>query len=103
MYSSQKISKHLKGLDIMKKISSVEAYQAQAEAVQRRVYCFWNRAPPLGIFQVPRRMLIDVDEFGVTMARCNRKKGWALKLFWVRKDGHYGHGKKPCPVCNQAW
>ena len=49
---------------------------------------------PLGIFQVPQRMLIDVDEFGVTIERCNRKKGWALKLFWVRKDGHYGHGKK---------
>ena len=54
---------------------SVEAYQAQAEAVQHRVFCFWNRAPPLGIFQVPRRILIDVDKFGVTIERCNRKKG----------------------------
>jgi len=94
MYSSQQNSKHLKELGITKKIASVEAYQAQAEAVQRRVYCFWNRAPPLGIFQVPRRMLIDVDEFGVTIERCNRKKGWALKLFRVRKDGHYGHREK---------
>ena len=51
-------------------------------------------APPLGIFQVPQRMLIDVDEFGVTIERCNRKKGWVLKLFRVRKDGHYGHGQK---------
>ena len=39
-------------------------------------------------------MLIDVDEFGVTIERCNRKKGWALKVFRVRKDGHYGHGQK---------
>jgi hypothetical protein len=94
MYSSQQISRRLKELDITKKISSVEAYQAQAEAVQRRVYCFWNRAPPLGIFQVPRRMLIDAGEFGVTIERCNQKKGWGLKLFRVRKDGHYGHGEK---------
>ena len=94
LYSSQQISKRLKGLDITTKIASVEAYQAQAEAVQHRVFCFWNRAPPLGILQVPRRMLIDVDEFGVTIERCNRKKGWALKLFRVRKDGHYGHGQK---------
>jgi hypothetical protein len=94
LYSSQQISKRLKGLDITKKIASVEAYQVQAEAVQHRVFCFWNQAPPLGIFQVPQRMLIDVEEFGVTIERCNRKKGWALKLFRVRKDGHYGHGQK---------
>ena len=94
MYSSQQISKHLKELDITKKIASVEAYQAQTEAVQHRVFCFWNRAPPLGIFQVPWRMLIDVEKFGVTIEQCNRKKGWALKLFWVRKEGHYGHGQK---------
>jgi len=93
-YSSQQISKRLKGLDITTKIASVEAYQAQAEAVQHHVFCFWNRAPPLGISQVPWRMLIDVDEFGVTIEKCNRKKGWVLKLFWVRKDGHYGHGQK---------
>ena len=80
-YSSQQISKRLKGLDITTKIASVEAYQAQAEAVQHHVFCFWNRAPPLGISQVPRRMLIDVDEFGVTIEKCNRKKGWVLKLF----------------------
>jgi len=94
MYSSQQISKCLKELDITKKIASVEVYQAQTEAVQHRVFCFWNQAPPLGIFQVPWRMLIDVDEFGVTIERCNRKKGWALKLFPVRKDGHYGHDQK---------
>ncbi len=40
-------------------------------------------------------MLIDVDEFGVMIERYNRKKGWALNhVFWVRKDGHYGHGQK---------
>ena len=94
LYSSQQISKRLKGLDITKKIASVEAYQVQAEVVQHPVFCFWNQAPPLGILQVPQRMLIDVEEFGVTIERCNRKKGWALKLFRVRKDGHYGHGQK---------
>jgi len=81
LYSSQQISKRLKGMDITKKIASVEAYQAQAEAVQHRVFCFWNQAPPLGIFQVPRRMPIDVDKFGVTIEQCNRKKGWALSCF----------------------
>jgi hypothetical protein len=39
LYSSQQISKRLKGLDVTTKIASVEAYQAQAEAVQHRVFC----------------------------------------------------------------
>ena len=39
--------------------------------------------PPLGIFQVPRRSLIDVDEFGATFERCNRTGGWAVKLLRV--------------------
>ena len=94
MYSNQTISKRLKELDITQKIASVEAYQAQREDVQQLVYAFWNHAPPLGICGIPRRMLIDVDEFGVTIERCNRKKGWALKVFRVLKDGHYGHGQK---------
>ena len=94
IYSNQTISKRLKELDITQKIASVEAYQAQAEAVQRHVYAFWNHPPPFGICGIPRRMLINVDEFGVSIERCNRKKGWALKVFPVRKDGHYGHVKR---------
>ena len=66
MYTNQQNSEHLKELDITKKIASVETYQAQTEAVQHHILCFWNGASPLGSFQVPRRMLIDVDEFGVT-------------------------------------
>ena len=62
--------------------------------VQFRVYCFWNYGRPLGIFQVPRRKLIDIDEFGMTMEKCNRTGGWALKVFRVRKDGHYHFGAK---------
>ncbi len=50
--------------------------------------------PPLGIFQVPRRRLIDVDECGVTFERCNRMEGWAVKVLRVHKDGHYHHGIK---------
>ena len=40
MYSNQTISKHLKELDITQKITFVEVYQAQAEAVQCQVYAF---------------------------------------------------------------
>jgi hypothetical protein len=30
----------------------------------------------------------------VTLERCNRTSCWALKVFCVQKDSHYGHGKK---------
>ncbi len=81
-------------LGITKKRASTEAYQAQREDVQFRVWSYWNCPSPLGIFQVPRRKLIDVDEFRITLEKCNRTGGWALKVFRVRKDGHYNHGSK---------
>jgi hypothetical protein len=47
------------------------------------------------VFQVPQRRLIDVDEFGVTLEKCNRTGGWAVTVHRVRnKDGHYHHGIK---------
>jgi hypothetical protein len=46
VYFNQTISRRLKELDITQKIASVEAYQAQSEQVQCRVYAFWNCAPP---------------------------------------------------------
>jgi hypothetical protein len=94
LYSNQCISKHLKDLEITRKKASMEAYQALDEGVQLKVYTFWNYPPPLGIFQVPLFRLIDFDEFGVTLERCNRTYGWALKVFCVCKDGHYKHGRK---------
>jgi hypothetical protein len=43
---------------------------------------------------VPRRRLIDVDEFGATFERCNHMGGWDVKVLRVQKDGHYHHGIK---------
>jgi hypothetical protein len=94
LYSNQRISERLKDLAITKKKASIEAFQALNEDVQLRVYTFWNYPPPLGIFQVSLFRLIDFDEFGVTLERCNRSCGWALKVFRVRKDGHYKVGRK---------
>jgi hypothetical protein len=62
--------------------------------VQFRVWGFWNCPPPLGVFQVPRWKLIDVDKFGLTFEKCNRTSGWAVTVHRVRKDGHYHHGMK---------
>jgi hypothetical protein len=71
LYSKQRISEHLDDLKITKKKASIEAFQALSEEVQFRVFTYWNCPPPLGIFEVGRRKLIDIDEFGVTLERCN--------------------------------
>ncbi len=94
LYSTEIISKRLKELQITKKKASIEAFQAMRDDVQERVWAWFNTGPPTGIMGVPRRMLIDVDEFGVTLERCNRKGGWAPTFSRVRKDGHYMHGMK---------
>jgi hypothetical protein len=53
LYSKQVLSRHLAKLSISKKRTSTEAYQAQSEDVQYRVWSFWNKPSPAGIFQVP--------------------------------------------------
>ncbi len=71
LYSKQRISKHLDNLEITKKKASIEAFQASSAEVQFGVFTYWNCPPPLGIFEVHRRKLIDINEFGVTLERCN--------------------------------
>jgi hypothetical protein len=71
LYSKQRISEHLDDLEITKKKASIEAFQSSSAEVQFRVFTYWNCPPPLGIFKVRRRKLIDINEFGVMLERCN--------------------------------
>ncbi len=71
LYSKQRISEHLDDLEITKKKASIEVFQASSAEVQFRVFTYWNCPPPLGIFKVRRRKLINIDGFGVTLKRCN--------------------------------
>jgi hypothetical protein len=71
LYLKQRISEHLDDLEITKKKASIDATQDSSAEVQFRVFTYWNCHPPLGIFDVRRRKLIDIDKFGVTLERCN--------------------------------
>ena len=55
---------------------------------------FWSQPPPLGVVTIPRRTMIDVDEFGMSMNRCESKRGYSLSCFRVRKPGHYERTQK---------
>ena len=49
---------------------------------------------PLGVVGTPRQCLIDIDEAGIWLEKCNRRYGKAYKGVAVREPGKYGHGKK---------
>jgi hypothetical protein len=83
LYSSLMISKCLKELGVTKQKTSTEAYQVQQPNVQLRHWAFWNCPPPLGVFEVLWRQLIYLDEFGVSLERCNCTGGWAAKVLRV--------------------
>ena len=94
LLSRQVVSKRLHELGITLKKASHEAFQAEREDVIHRVWAFWNHPPPLGVVGVPRRKLIDVDEFGIAREKCNWTSGWAPRLYRVRKRGHYTRDAK---------
>ena len=75
LYSQSVISKRLSELEVTKKNASADAFQAQRADVQFRVQVFLNCPPPLGILNVPLYKLNDVDEFSITLERCNRTAG----------------------------
>jgi hypothetical protein len=94
LYSRQAISNRLKDLDVIRKKASTEGYQTQRPDVELSLWSFWNCPPPAGVLRVPRWKLIDFDKFGVSLEKCNRTGGWAVKVLCVHKDGHYHHGAK---------
>ena len=94
LYDQRRVQQRLSELDITNQKASMEAYQAPTRNNQFIAWFFWNSGPPLGVMNVPRRTLIDVDEFGLTLEKCNRTGEWALKCFRVRKEGHYTFGLK---------
>ena len=75
LYFTEILSKWLSELHITKKKASIEACQAMCDDVQERVWAWFNNGPHTGIMGVPRRKLIYIDEFSVTLEQCNRKGG----------------------------
>jgi len=76
----------------MMKVTSTVAYQAFTE---RNLTCrrlFWTMPWLIGIHGIPRRLLIDVDEFGLHLNDANRKYGSAPQGLQIRKPGNYDRG-----------
>ena len=94
LYSDQSVCQRLKELDVSHKAASTEAYQAFLPINLLKEELYFTRPPPLGIVGVERRRWIDVDEFGMTLERTNPKFGYSIRLYRVRKPGHYTRDHK---------
>jgi transposase len=82
----------LRKLGYTQKVTSTVAYQAFTQVNLDRRRLFWTRPWPVGIHGIPRRQLIDADEFGLHLNAANRKYGSAPIGLKIRKPGNYDHG-----------
>ena len=89
VYTRGQVSQRLKEMELTRKVGSTESYKAFTPNSVLRAELFWTGPPPLGVVSVERRRFINVDEFGVCLNKCNRKRGYAVSFYRVRKSGHY--------------
>ena len=89
IYTRQMISSRMQEMEISRKTSSTEAYQAFTPTNLLKERLFWSAGPPVGVVGIYRRQFNDVDEFGIELSKCNRKQGWSVKFIRIRKPGHY--------------
>ena len=89
VYSNPQISERLQELQITRKRCAKEAYDAFSERTQRRVRWFMTLPPPLGVYRVLMRKLIDIDETGFYLKCCSPNYGRGLICQRVRNPSHY--------------
>lgn len=91
-FSEFEVGLALRKLGYTQKVTSTVAYQAFTQVNLDRRRLFWTRPWPVGIHGIPRRQLIDADEFGLHLNAANRKYGSAPIGLKIRKPGNYDRG-----------
>eukprot|EP00536_Pseudo-nitzschia_multiseries_P017173 jgi/Psemu1/49682/gm1.49682_g len=81
LYSWQLITNQSQELvDVTQKKVSIEAYKAYSPANMTREYLFWHHCLPLGVVDIPRKHLVDVNEFTMEAKRLDRSKAWGISF-----------------------
>ena len=83
LYLPQAIRKQLAHMDITRKGSSTEAHQVFSPQNQLKLHLFFIQRPPLGVNGVDQCHLTDIDEFGISVERTNKKYGYTHASLWV--------------------
>ncbi len=89
IFSEKDVSRALMKLGYTMKVTSTVAYQAFTQRNLNRRRLYWTRPWPLGIHGIPRRLLIDANEFGLHLNSANRKYGSSPCGLKIRKPGNY--------------
>ena len=94
-YSPSQISRAESLIGLSKKKGSTTAYQAFYDVNLEKRWNYWNLPYPLGIADIHRSRVIDLDECGVFLeTTANRKYGKAYSDLRVRDEGPYSKTEK---------
>ena len=94
-YSPSQISRAESLIGLSRKRGSTTAYQAMYAVNLRKRWNYWNMAYPVGIADIPRRNVIDLDECGVFVeTTANRTYGKSYIGMRVREEGPYSKSEK---------
>ena len=94
-YSQSQIHRAESLIGLTQKKASTTAYQAYFPDNMEKRWNYWNMAFPLGIADIPRSNITDLDECGVMMEKTvNRKYGKAYVGCRVNEEGPYRHSQK---------
>ena len=94
-YSPSQISRAEALIGLSRKKGSTTAYQAFYDVNLEKRYNYWNYPYPLGIADIHRSHVIDLDECGIFLeTTANRKYGKAYSGLRVRDEGPYSKTEK---------
>ena len=94
-YSHSQICRAETMIGLSRKRGSTTAYQAMYPVNLRKRWMYWNYRFPLGIADIPRQYIIDLDECGIFMEKtANRTYGKAYSGMRVREEGPYSKSEK---------
>lgn len=93
-YSHSQISTAKARIGLSRKAGSTTAYQALLPINIYKRWCFYHLPYPMGIADVPRRLMIDLDECGIFVESANRKHGKSYIGCRVKEPGPYSKSEK---------
>ena len=94
-YHPSQISRAESLIGLTRKKGSTTAHQAYYPRNLRKRWQYWNLAYPLGIADIPRSKVIDLDECGVFLeTHANRSIGKSYIGLRVREEGVYSKSEK---------
>jgi len=87
MYAAQRIG-------LTRKTGSTSAYQTFLPINKQKRWMFWNLPYPLGIANIRRQDMIDLDECGIELSTADRSIGKAYLGRRVKQSGLYSKSDK---------